>query len=210
MTGEGRLTSPGDAGGSLFAGRKMQKFAGVGLMFCCVSGLAIVPLTAAEFSSAYTSLKLDACKLLSKGGEEAQGGTWACKGYGGLEVHVSEGDARMFVAFGPNAEKQKAFGQTIPMFNTIGETLEWRLKKDGQGWTPIATILRYRWNVDERKGSTLVVTKLAKDNVCHMAYVEATNNAQANEQARAIADAGDFDCMHEPLNYDKSGSIIKD
>jgi hypothetical protein len=96
------------------------------------------------------------------------------------------------------------------MFNTIGETLEWRLKKDGQGWKPIATILRYNWSVDDRKGAILVVTMLGADETCHMAYVEASGNPKANEQARALADAGEFDCMHEPLNYDKGGNIIKD
>jgi hypothetical protein len=116
----------------------------------------------------------------------------------------------MFVAFGPDAEKQKAWGQTIPMFNMIGETLEWRLRKEGAGWTPFATILRYRWDSDLVEGSTLVVTKLGPDETCHMAYVEASGNPKANEQARAIADADDFDCIHKPLNYDKSGNIIKD
>ena len=39
-------------------------------------------------------------------------------------------ETRMFVAFGPDAEKQKAWQQTLPMFNTVGKTLEWRLRKE--------------------------------------------------------------------------------
>ena len=69
----------------------------------------------------------------------------------------------------------------------IGETLEWRVKREGGKLKPFATILRFRWDADDRQGSTLVVTKLGEDDACHMAYVEATNNPKANEQARATS-----------------------
>ena len=41
-----------------------------------------------------------------------------------------------------------------------------------------------------------MVTELGQDDACHVAYVEATGNPQANEQARAIADrdARSFRC----------------
>jgi hypothetical protein len=32
--------------------------------------------------------------------------------YAGIDVRVAEGDLRMFVSFGPDAEKQPAAGQT--------------------------------------------------------------------------------------------------
>ena len=73
---------------------------------------------------------------------------------------------------------------------------------------PFATILRYSWSNPDGEGETLVVTKLGRREVCHMDYVQASGNPRANEQARALADAGAFDCMHQPLNY--AGSIIKD
>jgi hypothetical protein len=77
-----------------------------------------------------------------------------CKGFGGLDVRVAEGDLRMFVSYGPDAAAQTAAQQTVPAFNTTGETLEWRLA-DGE---PFATILRFHWDSDGAKGSTLVVT----------------------------------------------------
>jgi hypothetical protein len=49
----------------------MLKTASPGLAACCVMALAATPLPAAEFSSAYTPLKLNDCKLLKTGGEEA-------------------------------------------------------------------------------------------------------------------------------------------
>ena len=99
------------------------------------------------------------------------------------------GDLRIFVSYGPNAANQTATYETIPQFNNIGETL--------------ATILRFSWDVDGRRGSTLVVTKLAKTDACHMAYVEATNNPHANEQARGIADrdAAAFTCKQDKAKH---------
>ena len=66
------------------------------------------------------------------------------------------------------------------------------------------------WSVDGKTGSTLVVTKLGKDDACHVAYVEAAGNPKANEQARAHADtlARGFDCKRDtPKHYGADGSL---
>jgi len=47
----------------------------------------------------------------------------------------------------------------------------------------------------EDKGQVLVVTQLVEGNTCHVAYVDALANKDANELARKAADeSGDFDC----------------
>ena len=132
------------------------------------------------------------------------GAVFRCKGLHGMDVRVAEGDLRMFVSYGPNAEQQSAASQTIPVFNTIGKTLEWRLD-DG---APFATILRYRWDSDNGEGSTLVVTKIGATDACHIAYVQATENAKANALAREIADgqARGFSCGRDkPRTYGADG-----
>jgi hypothetical protein len=190
---------------------KVLKTANLSIGVGCAIALAATPLTA-EFSSAYTPLKLEDCEVLKKGGEEAEGGVWKCTGYDGIDVRVAEGDLRIFVSYGPNAETQSAAYETLPQFNMIGETLEWRLASEGGKPKPVATILRFKWDSDLVEGSTLVITKLAKDNACHMAYVEATNNAQANEQARALADkdAAGFICKRDKAkHYGLDGKEIK-
>jgi hypothetical protein len=124
---------------------------------------------------------------------------------------VAEGDLRIYVSFGPKAASQTAAEQTLPQFNSIGETLEWRVVQEGGGWKPFATILRYRWDSDLIEGSTLVVTKLGETDACHLAYIEATGNAKANDQARAVADreAAGFDCSQDaPKHYAADGSLI--
>jgi len=150
---------------------------------------------AEEISSVYTPLKLKACENITPPEMAEYGGVFRCEGYGGTNVRVAEGDLRMFVSYGPGAADQTAASQTLSAFNTTGETLEWRLK-DG---APFATILRFHWDSDGAKGSTLVVTKLGQADSCHVAHVMATGNPNANLLAREIADgqARGFDCKRD-------------
>ena len=96
-----------------------------------------------------------------------------------------------------------ADGQTLPPFNRLGEKLEWRLNNDLGRWMPIATIVRYHTadpETGEDKGQVLVVTQLVEGNSCHIAYVDALANDNANELAREAADkAGEFDCASDEV-----------
>lgn len=174
--------------------------------------LGASPARTEEIASVYSSLNLAKCKDIAPDDAKDYGTIWRCKGVDGIDVRVAEGDLRIYVSYGPKAEAQIAAQQTLPQFNSIGETLEWRVAKDGQRSTPFATILRFSWSADDKKGSTLVVTKLGKDDACHVAYVEAAGNPKANEQARALADrlARGFDCKRDaPKHYGVGGSPIE-
>lgn len=156
--------------------------------------------SAAEITSAYTKINLEDCKQLDGAEEEGTfGGSWSCQGYGGLQVLVSEGDLRMFVSFGPDAENEPAAGQTLSRFNTINETLEWRLR-DG---VPFATILRWFPSLDEGKGtgSVLIVTQLKPGATCQIGRIDAQANPGANQMSRDLADtmAGSSDCSLPPI-----------
>ena len=79
--------------------------------------------------------------------------------------------------------------------------MEWRIETQPDGTLhPFATILR--WNVklesDEREtsGQVLVVTRLGTGGVCHVGYVDARANPEANALAVEIADsrARTFQC----------------
>jgi hypothetical protein len=168
----------------------------------------LVPAAAAEeIASVYTPLKLDKCKDVTPEDAKDYGTVWRCGGYGGIDVRVAEGDLRIFVSYGPKAETQTAAYETLPQFNSIGETLEWRLA----GGKPFATILRFRWDSDNGEGSTLVVTKLGKDDACHVAHVVATGNPKSNELARQIADgqARNFVCKRDKVRtYGPDGKQI--
>lgn len=184
MTQDASLTSPTFALSSLLA---------------AALAFSLSQAHAEEIASVYTSLDLKRCKDVTPAEVKEYGTIWRCPGHDGIDVRVAEGDLRIFVSYGPKAETQTAASETLPQFNTIGETLEWRGAKEGGAWTPFATILRFSWSVDGKKGSTLVVTKLGEDDACHVAYVEASGNPNANEQARVIADkdARAFQCKQD-------------
>ena len=173
-----------------------------------VLAFAALALGAGRIDSAYTKIDLEKCALQAAPSEEGtDGGTWTCEGYKGIPVRVAEGDLRMFVSYGDNAEEEIAAGQTLPNFNTVNETLEWRLENG----RPFATILR--WFTDNpdggAPGSILVVTQLVPGAICHVARIDARANSNANVLARQAADdlAGSFDCSQGPQIIGNPGSL---
>lgn len=145
------------------------------------------PAVSAEYSSTYTKIILEQClREPPVPDDPLQSAIWWCEGYAGMPVRVAEGDLRYLISYGVNAAAEIAAGQTLPQFNTINETLEWRL--DGAG-RAFATILRFFTEGDGQKGQILVVTKLGgPGQVCHVGYVDALVNRDANVIARQVAD----------------------
>ncbi|HHG90431.1 MAG TPA: hypothetical protein ENJ90_08145 [Devosia sp.] len=191
------------------------------LLAAVAAGIVVfAPLPAsaqtAQYSSVYTKLDLDQCTPITNAqlglpepSEEelgTDGGRWACLGYNNELVYVAEGDLRMFVSFGLGAMQEVAAEQTLAQFNTIGETLEWRLVYRNDQWVPFATILRWKTQIgdgSEPDGEVLIVTKLEPGNVCHVAHVDARKTPDANEVARQFADtqAPGFDCSSDKIFY---------
>ena len=185
----------------------------IAAVFFGISALAMTHrVSAGEISSLYTSLDLEKkCKLVKTFPNEGGGAIWNCKGHKGIRVRVAEGDLRFFVSYGSHADNQTASQQTLAPFNTIHKTLEWRVERKGRDWTAFATILRYFWDSDGRKGQTLVVTKLGQNDACHVAHIVANGNPHANEQARQIADtrARSFDCKNtQAMRFGPGGELL--
>jgi hypothetical protein len=169
-----------------------------------LSSVALIPLLAGpaaaqQIDSAYTDVDLDECTIIRS---DDFGSRWACPGHKGTPVMIAEGDLRFFVSYGFGAPGEKAAQQTLPPFNYLGPQIEWRLSNAEGHWKPFATILRYRTEREagEEEGQVLVVTRLEEGATCHVAYVDAAANADANELARKAADdiAPDFECEDEP------------
>ena len=158
-----------------------------------VLGSMVIPAQAG-FNSAYTDLDLNECLVLDA---DDFGASWACPGYKGFPLKVLEGDLRFSLAYGFGDNNENGT-QTLPLFNHLGPKLEWRLSNASGRWLPVATIVRYH-TADPETGKNsneiLVVSQIAEGNSCHIAYVDALANPDANELARAAADkAGEFDC----------------
>lgn len=165
----------------------------------CALPFLVQPVTAQQIESAYTDVDLDECSILHS---DDFGTRWACPGYKGIPVMIAEGDLRFFVSYGFGAPDERAASQTLPPFNYLGPKIEWRLSNAEGRWKPFATILRYYTAREEGEdeGQVLVVTRLADGATCHVAYVDALANEDANSLAREAADeiAPDFDCADEP------------
>jgi len=180
------------------------------LTFLIAVLLVAGPAAANEKNSVYTSLDLDACRQEPLNADDpVDGGTWWCDGYEGMPVRVSEGDLRFFVSYGEAAAGEIAATQTLPAFNTINKTLEWRLElgRDDGRWHAFATILRFFTDAGEgaARAQFLVITKLGgPGQICHIGTVNALLNPDANVLARRVADeaASGYVCgVDGPLEF---------
>ncbi len=162
--------------------------------------LLLAPASAQTVTSVVTALDLDKCRHV-KGKDVEDYGEWFCRGLGGIAVHVSAGDQRSYVSYGRNARKEPAARQTLASFNGEGKRIEWRVEREPGGkLKPFATIMRWSTTVssgDEPvRGQVLVVTRLGPGGVCHVGYVDARANPDANALAARLADerARTFKC----------------
>lgn len=169
--------------------------------------------------SIYTDLDLDKCKTIVA---EEMGSVLTCGGYRSFEVHVTEGDLRYSVFYGPVRKNimENAFESFEP-FNHLNTRIEWRVDSTGR---PIATILRWfienlgPEGVPDKKsaGQVLVISRVAQPSEgmgCVIGYVDALSNPDANELARAAADqyASGFACgKQEPLWHGRRGNKAAD
>jgi hypothetical protein len=179
--------------------------------FCAVAlaVLAASPVFAETIESATTPFNVDKCSH-QDGTEPEDGGVWRCRGYGGIAVVMAEGDARVYVSFGPRASREPAASETLAALNGEGKSIEWRIVRErGGSRRPFAAIVRWTTAVvsDDPKaengvfrGEVLVVTRLGQGGsvggVCHVGYVDGRQNANADDLARQIADqhARSFRC----------------
>jgi hypothetical protein len=157
--------------------------------------LLVAPAAGAELKSEYTEMNANQCTVL----DTDEGSVSACPGLRGYPVMVAEGDMAMFVSFGLNPLAEMAAGQTLPIVNRLGgPKMEWLLPADDFTAPPVATILRWYTQREQAgpEGEVLVVTQLMPGATCHIAYVDALANIDANALARQAAEelAGDFDC----------------
>ena len=146
----------------------------------------------AQAASSYTKIDDARCKTLKT--YEDGGVDLRCPGLDGLDVFVSEGDARLDVDYGVKGENFETFSA----FNSIGDTVEWL--SDAKG-VPQAAIIRYKISVDGREAQALVVSRINTESQdgCVIGVVDAKLE-QANGMARGIgAMAPTFDCSIDPV-----------
>ena len=174
---------------------------------------------AQTIGSSYTSTAPKDCRTIGKPSELDGSTTRVCPGKAGLVVLISEDDLRETVSVGRNrqaAAKEPARRRWFGPFNSTEHTVEWRMA-DGK---PFAIIQRWHIadNTDHDKQgrpnakAMLAVTRLPPGPVCHVAYVDAQANPNANELARKAADefARDFKCGKDEVKViGQSGRAVE-
>ncbi len=170
--------------------------------------------SAQQNTSAYTSVAFKGCQKfdVAKVEDNEIGASFECKGLPGYSVVVTEDDLRMTVAVGLNrkdAQDQPSFAQGFSPFNSVHDTLEWRI--DAKTKNPLATI--QRWFIADSANPTkdgtppsfglLVVTRTPPGPSCHVAYIDVRANKDANLLARKAADelAEKFDCAKDKVRF---------
>ena len=164
--------------------------------------------SAQTFGSLYTSTKPADCRMIGKPSELDGSTTRVCPGKAGLVVLISEDDLREVVSVGRNrtaAAREPAAEVWFGPFNSSEHTVEWRT----QNGKPFAII--QRWHIADgadldkndrpKTKAMLVVMRLGPGPVCHVAYIDAIANPNANELARKAADdaARDFKCGKDEI-----------
>lgn len=158
---------------------------------------------AQSMGSTHTSTAPKDCRPVGKPSELDGSTTRVCPGKDGLMVLIAEDDLREVVSVGRSrkaAAEEPAAKVWFAPFNSSENTVEWR----AAGTKPFAII--QRWHIadgtdPDQQGrpntkAMLVVTRLPPGPVCHVAYVDAIANPNANELARKAADdfARGFTC----------------
>ncbi|PCJ71731.1 MAG: hypothetical protein COA62_03935 [Rhodobiaceae bacterium] len=160
---------------------------------------------AAENTSRYSDLDFAVCEIVE---EDSEFGfvQMKCPGAHGYDVYATEADLRIYLSFKPEdfvsvdptttdeggTEEVDGIGQTLPPFNTLGPKLEWRAANI-VGAEPFATIVRYHYQTMDEAGASgegqlLVVSRFREGESCHVAYIDALANSNANQMARDLAD----------------------
>ncbi|TGQ50113.1 hypothetical protein EN836_30585 [Mesorhizobium sp. M1C.F.Ca.ET.193.01.1.1] len=151
---------------------------------------------AGDISSAYTDLDWKKDCVTYAQAEEGDGdwASLACSGYRGYPVLVGYDDARESVYYGFPSDDMTAVWESFSAFNSSGAKVEWRIETKGDVAIPFAAIHRRSVSNPENENKpteVLVVAKVAqpeKHEGCTIGLVLATGNAQANDQARKLAD----------------------
>lgn len=179
---------------------------------------AMSPAAAQQNTSQYTSVETKKCEKIAtvRIGKDEFSNTYACQGLRyklrGYWAVIDETDLRTTVTISFNkleAHKQPAYSQGFAPFNSVHDTLEWRI--DGKSELPFATIQRWfiadnaNLDKDDRPKTLglLVVTRTPPGASCHVAYIDVAANENPNALAQKAADerAQKFDCAKDKVQF---------
>jgi len=196
-----------------------MKHVTLGMAAAILLGAGLGRADAQTIGSFYTSTAPKDCRAIGEPSELDGSTTRVCPGKAGLVVLIAEDDLREVVSVGRNraaAAKEPAAERWFGPFNSSEHTVEWRMTDR----KPFAII--QRWHIADgtdldKQGrpntkAMLAVTRLPPGPVCHVAYIDAAANPNANELARKAADelARNFKCGEDEVKIvGESGRAVE-
>ncbi len=152
-----------------------------------------------KITSVYTDLGEKGCKTIELDEEGAGSYRGRCKGVGGFQLDVLEGDIRQSidVIFPDGSKSELNFWQVVSgAFSSVGPRAEWRVRTVNKKPVPFALIVRFDTSHEDPdseeyraiKTSYLVVSKIEGGKACVTDIVLPTTKEQ-NVVARKLADA---------------------
>ncbi len=169
--------------------------------FLGVSAISCGQVWADEMTSAYTPTSGKACKIVSRE-KETGDATMRCPGVGGYSLLVIESDSRTSITvIAPDNQQLplKFWDVVAPSFSTLGPRVEWRFLPRRGVPVPVGIIARVD-TVDQidvtrpKPLSFLAIARIHSGKACVTGKI-AAGQANANRDARKVADAADRDCL---------------
>ena len=172
---------------------------GIGFGIAALLVLFALPARAEEIANQVISADVEKCRKFDsvRVDDSEPYAAWICSGVAGYKVTVTDDDLRTTVSVGTNirrAQKEPAANQSFGPFNSAHERIVWRGRK---GAKPFAIL--QRWTIADQENldkngrpsgvDLFIVTRLPPGPVCHVAYVDASANDEAEALARRAADA---------------------
>ena len=150
----------------------------------------------------YTSLETKNCKAQKSGGDDGYFGR--CKGVGGYQLELLEGDLRQTInVIDPKKKKTELnlWHSVSSGFSTIGDKAEWRVSGEGKAEIPRALIVRFNASENPEDStkitSYLVVIKISAAETCVTDIIKPKK--KQNEEARELSNtATSRACYQKP------------
>jgi hypothetical protein len=163
-----------------------------------------VAASAQGVQSVYTTFDWKKCKTLEEDEQAAGYILVECPGIAGYKLHVDSQDSRdgLTVIRPDGSEHTLNVGYLGGgAFSSIGQRIEWRVRREKGGLVPIALIVRFSISEQgpngEREVPYLTVSKITPQKICLIESILAGRNS--NVKARRLADNSADKPCYEPF-----------
>lgn len=155
-------------------------------------GLTATPAHA-DMQSVYSSIAARACATTHPKGNARDHETIAERcptPYGFTIVSTYSGTSMQLAILRPGEKREPQLGASFGH----GDTVEWRGRREGQRFSPIAAIVRLLFSSGpDTRRAVLAVLRIEKDRICPIAFIDG-GAPDANSLARKAADDTTLSC----------------